>query len=272
VTAQSRERFAELCRSSQGHDPEFRLDLALLLICVEARAEVGDLDTYLSHETDRLDALAEQVPSHGRDDQRLRDVLGQFHGEPRDYGRLESCLLSDVLTRRQGLPILLSAVWTQVAYRAGISAYGVGLPGHFVVGIGDPHGARVLVDPFAGGRLLPYDTAKDIVAATGRTLHPDHLKPHDHIDTLSRTLGNITNWAQTPERAWQRLWSVELALLLPRRNLGLHREHGEALIGVGRYSQASRVLEDYADLINDAMPLEAENARRTAGHVRSRLN
>jgi len=272
VTIESRERFADLCRNTDGLEADFRLDLALLLVAAEAHTELGDLDVFLARETARLDALAEQVPAHGRDDQRLREVLGHFHGEPSDYGRLESSLLPDVLSRRQGLPITLSAVWTQVAYRAGINAYGVGLPGHFVVGIGDPQGARVLVDPFDAGKLLPYDRAKEIVAATGRTLHPDHLQPHDPIDTIARTLGNITNWAHTPERAWQRLWSVELALLLPRRNLGLHREYGEALIGVGRYADASRVLMEYADIVQDAMPLEADNARRTAGHVRSRLN
>jgi hypothetical protein len=60
--------------------------------------------------------------------------------------------------------------------------------------------------------------------------------------------------------------------MLPKRNLGLTREYGDALIGVGRYSEASRVLEDYAEVVESAMPLEAENARRTARHVRSRLN
>ena len=120
--------------------------------------------------------------------------------------------------------------------------------------------------------MLPYDRAKEIVAATGRQLSPEHLNPQDPIDTVARTLGNITNWATTPERAWQRLWSAELALLLPRRNLGLQREYAEALIGVGRYGDASRVLEEYADIVADAMPLEAQNARNTAQHVRSRLN
>ncbi|MEI6229677.1 MAG: transglutaminase-like domain-containing protein [Actinomycetes bacterium] len=272
MTAESRERFADLCRSGSEHTADFRLDLALLLIAAEAQRELADLDVFLTRETSHLDALADRVPSHGRDDQRLREVLTDFGGQSADYGRLDSSLLPDVLTRRRGLPILLSAVWTEVARRVDINAYGVGLPGHFVVGIGDPLGTRVLVDPFVGGRLLPYDRAKEIAAAAGRRLSPDHLSPHDPIDTVARTLGNITNWATTPERAWQRLWSVELALLLPRHNLGLRREYSEALIGVGRYSEAGRVLDEYADIVAEAMPLEAENARRTAQHVRSRLN
>ncbi len=79
-------------------------------------------------------------------------------------------------------------------------------------------------------------------------------------------------WASTPERARHRLWAAELALLLPRHDLGLRRDYGEALIAVGRYPEASRVLEEYADTVAGPMPLEAEHARRIARQARARLN
>jgi len=55
-----------------------------------------------------------------------------------------------VLSRRRGLPILLSVVWVEVGRRLGLPLRGVGLPGHYVAGWfgeGDP----ILVDPFRGG-------------------------------------------------------------------------------------------------------------------------
>lgn len=277
MSAASRERFADVVRvgGAAGDPADVRLDLALLLISAEALPDdvSGDtLDALLAHGLADLDALAEHVPDDGRDDQRLRTALAGFSGESSDYGRLESSLLTDVLRSRRGLPILLSSVWTEVARRVDVPAYGVGLPGHFVVGVGDPDGNRVLVDPFAGGRLLPYDAARSIAERTGRSLRPEHLRPHDPIDTLDRVLTNIRAWAVTPERAWHRLWAVELALLLPRHDLGLRREHGEALISVGRYREASTVLEEYAETIEGPMPLEAEHARRVARQARSRLN
>ena len=233
----------------------------------------GDgLDALIARGLAELDALAAGVPGEGRDDLRLRSALSGFAGTSSDYAHLESSLLPDVLRRRRGLPILLSTVWTEVARRAGVPAYGVGLPGHFVVGIGDPDGTRVLVDPFTGGRLLPYDRARDIAAETGRSLRPEHLRPHDPIDTIDRVLGNIRGWATTPERARHRLWATELGLLLPRHDLGLRREYGEALVAVGRYIEASKVLEDYADTVAGPMPLEAEHARRIARQARARLN
>jgi len=278
VSRASRDRFAEVVRAggAAGDPDDVRLDLALLLLSAEAlpddQVAGAGLDLLLEQGLAGLDALADAVPPEGRDDLRLRSVLGEFGGGADDYERLESSLLPAVLRDRRGLPILLSTVWTEVARRAGVPAYGVGLPGHFVVGVGDPEGVRVLVDPWSGGRLLPYDQARDIAASSGRSLRPEHLRPHDPIDTIDRVLGNIRRWASTPERARHRLWAAELALLLPRHDLGLRREYGEALIAVGRYPEASRVLEEYADTVAGPMPLEAEHARRIARQARARLN
>ena len=278
MSAASRERFADIVRAggAAGDPDDVRLDLALLLLSAEALPddEVAGpgLDALIARGLDGLDTLAAGVPGEGRDDLRLRTALSGFAGTSSDYAHLESSLLPDVLRRRRGLPILLSTVWTEVARRAGVPAYGVGLPGHFVVGVGDPDGTRVLVDPFTGGRLLPYDRARDIAAETGRSLRPEHLRPHDPIDTIDRVLGNIRGWATTPERARHRLWATELGLLLPRHDLGLRREYGEALVAVGRYVEAATILEDYADTVAGPMPLEAEHARRVARQARARLN
>jgi regulator of sirC expression with transglutaminase-like and TPR domain len=278
VSAASRERFADVVRvgGAAGDPADVRLDLALLLLAAETlpdeEATGPALDALLARGLADLDALAETVPAEGRPDERLRRALAGFAGSAEDYALLESSLLPQVLRRRRGLPILLSSVWTEVARRAEVPAYGVGLPGHFVVGVGDPDGTRVLVDPFTGGRLLPYDTAREIAERSGRTLRPEHLRPHDPLDTLDRALTNIRAWATTPERARHRLWATELALLLPRHDLGLRREHGEALVAVGRYPEASRILEDYADTVAGPMPLEAEHARRIARQARARLN
>ena len=66
------------------------------------------------------------------------------------YDHPDNSMLDLVLTRRRGLPILLSVVYVEVARRAGIELAGVGLPGHFVVGHFGAEPAALL-DPFAGG-------------------------------------------------------------------------------------------------------------------------
>ena len=71
-------------------------------------------------------------------------------------------MLDRVLERRRGLPILLSAVYVEVARRADVPLAGVGLPGHYVVG----HfgGAEpLLLDPFNGGVEVTGDAPAALV-------------------------------------------------------------------------------------------------------------
>ena len=173
----SRDWFAEVLRST----PE-RLDLGALLIA--ARATPGiDPERIVDAGLGELDRLAAQVPDGGRDDERLRVALGDFTGSDEDYLNLSSSLLPRVLRTRRGLPILLSILWTEVARRAGIDAYGVALPGHFIACVGNPEtfradavdGSRVLVDPWRGGALVSYDRARDIVERAGFAFRRDKI-------------------------------------------------------------------------------------------------
>lgn len=271
MSRDSRARFGEL----MGSTP-WRLDLALLLISAEV-APGGDLDSFLARGLGEFDRLAAAVApegrnAEGRDDERLRGVLGDFGGRPEDYESLSSSIVTAVLRRRRGLPILLSAVWTEVARRAGIAAYGVALPGHFVVAVGDPttfradalDGSRVLIDPWRGGALLPYDRARDLVERAGYVFRRELLAPADPVQTVARTLANIRAWAEHPLRAPTRLWAVDLALRLPDPPVALLRERGLALADLGHYSLAARWLEEYAELTGES----PERARR----VRANLN
>ena len=81
------------------------------------------------------------------------ELLGRRHGfagDQEQYDDPRNSMLDVVLERRRGLPILLSAVYVEVARRADVPFAGVGLPGHFVVG---HFGATppLLLDPFGGG-------------------------------------------------------------------------------------------------------------------------
>ena len=259
------------------------LDLPCLLIAAEAMPEAvarAGLDAFLARGMTALDRLAETVPGEGRDDDRLRRALDGFAGRPEDYEHLASSLLPQVLARQRGLPILLATVWTETARRAGIPAYGVGLPGHFVVGVGDPStfradlvdGSRVLVDPWSGGQLLPYDRARDIVERAGFVFRREFLAPASTTDTVARMLANIRAWATHPLRAPTRLWAIDLALALPDPPSGLMRARGIALLDMGHARMAQRWLEEYAEIVADTAPAEAEAARALAGRARAQLN
>jgi len=259
----SRERFAEVVRA-----PEVDLGLACLLLAAEEDPGL-EVDGWLGV----LDELAGRVSVEGHPPDRLRHVLAGFVGSPEDYADLRSSLLPHVLRRRRGLPILLSVVWLEVARRAGIPAYGVGLPGHFVVGVGDPGGWHELVDPWRGGRRLRTGEAADLAEAAGVPFHTGLLHPWEPVEILQRLLANIRAWAgDTLERRRTRLWAVELGLLLPRHPAALRRERGELLVRSGDFVGGAVALEDYADVVQPADPAAAEATRRTARAARARLN
>ncbi|MEU6118454.1 transglutaminase-like domain-containing protein [Streptomyces sp. NPDC047117] len=279
--AARRRQFAEAAR-------EERPDLTLLCLLLAAEADPELTEHGIDAAQIELDRLAGLLPfrparAHGGTDdahawaRSVSGLLGArcgFHGLPADYRRLESSLLHEVLRRRRGLPILLSVVWTEVARRAGAPVYGVALPGHYVVGFGDPYGAHVLVDPFDGGRILSDEDAGLLVAgATGEPLTPQMLAPADPLETVLRILNNIRAWATArPERSDVRLWAVELSLLLPSHPARLRHEHAEVLVERGDFVRGAAELEEYATVLEAVDPEAAETVRRQAAAARAMLN
>ncbi|MEV6109538.1 transglutaminase-like domain-containing protein [Streptomyces sp. NPDC051940] len=276
VTDDSRRAFAEAAR-------EDRPDLALLCLLLATEADPG-LDGHGMDEAQiELDRLAGLLPFRPGGPagwaRATADLLGErhgFHGTPGDYRRLESSLLHEVLRRRRGLPILLSVVWMEVARRAGAPVYGVALPGHFVVGFGDPRGTDgpVLVDPFDGGRpLSSADTELLVLGATGRPLTPSMLTPADPLDIVLRILNNIRAWASSrPERSDVQLWAVELSLLLPAHPARLRFERAQLLVDRGDFAHGAAEMEEYARVVSQVDPNAAEIIRDQARAARSRLN
>ena len=178
---------------------------------------------------------------------RLAEVLHPYSGRREDFAELRSSLLHEVIRRRRGLPILLAVLWVEVGRRAGIPVYPVGMPGHFLVGVGDPDGDHVLVDAFRGGLVVSLAEAERLaVDAAGIALTPSHLRPTDPVDVLMRVLTNIRVFAAgltssldgSPKASLggvtTRLWAVELSLLLPRHPVDLRRERAELLVTGGR--------------------------------------
>ncbi|KPC66798.1 transglutaminase-like domain-containing protein [Streptomyces chattanoogensis] len=270
-----RRQFAEAARAEKP-------DLALLclLIGAEADPELGEAGMDEAQiELDRLAGMLPYAPTGGPGAwaRNVAELLGTccgFGGSPADYRRLESSLLHEVLRRRRGLPILLSVVWTEVARRAGAPVYGVALPGHFVVGFGDPYGAHVLVDPFAGGRLLgAADAALLVRGATGGELSEQMLTPADPLEVVLRILNNIRAWAAArPEHSAVQLWALDLSLLLPSHPARLRHERAQLLVQRGEFTAGAEELEEYARVVEAFEPAAATTIRRQAAAARAMLN
>ncbi len=267
----ARRRFAELVRSD-----DLDLGLACLLVGAEVEPDL-DVDVPLA----ALDALAAAArplippncsPAVAADG--LRAVLAGFSGSAQDYQDVRASLLHEVLRRRRGLPLLLSVLWLEVAARLDVPAYALALPGHVVVGLGDPDDDHVLVDAFTGGRPLDRERTAQQLAAAGWA--PQDARVLTPADLLLRLLTNIraltSRQAPSLEVSATRLWAVELSLLLPRHPVTLRRERGELLVRLGDHLGGAEELETYALVVDDSDDDSATAARREARLARAQLN
>ncbi len=239
--------------------PELELDLpraALLL----AEPEYPDLD--ISAYLDRFDelgrlaglrlagaGLAAQVgdlakhagvaPPIAQLLQLLFDELG-FHGNRDDYYDPRNSFLNEVLDRRTGIPITLAMVVIETARRAGLTAHGVGFPGHFLVRFDEEGRAPTFVDPFEGRVLDQAGLTELATRGTGRPGVPDAaaLAPASRANTLIRMLGNLRGiYAAQEDRVRLRGILERLEVLAPSAEL---RRQIEALGGTSSPPPARR--------------------------------
>ena len=286
MTEESRERFAAEARAE-------RPDPVLLCLLMGFEADLGPagpdggLDSAIAPSLDTLGKLAGRAAAElaaaggapvppARAAGLLAGALAgaaDLRGGPGAYRRLESSLLHQVLRTGRGLPITLSLVWIHVGRSLGLPVYGVALPGHFVVGVGDPDGEYVLADPFRGGQPLTHRDAEAIVAEAGYPLDPEMLRPAEPVDLVLRVLGNIRSWATArPEHARTQLWATELSLLLPRHPAQLRLERGELLVRTGHFVEGAMEMESYARILDAFDPESAARVRLEAKAARHRLN
>jgi regulator of sirC expression with transglutaminase-like and TPR domain len=202
--------FAEVAR-----DPDVTLDVLALALADEFRnVDVNGAIARLDLLGATLSAAAEQTS--GTPDAVLvacRQVLGGaggFRGDQMQYDRPDNSMLDLVLTRRRGLPILLSVVYVEVARRAGIDLAGVGLPGHFIVGHfgADP---PLLLDPFAGGVTVS-------TAAAGEAL----IRPWGAHEIAMRMLNNLVAAYDRRGDLTRALRAATMRLALPIGEPQLH--------------------------------------------------
>jgi regulator of sirC expression with transglutaminase-like and TPR domain len=170
-----------------------------------------------------------------------------FRGNIQAYHDARNSYLNEVLDRRTGIPITLSAVAMSVAKRAGLEVVGVGLPGHFVAKA-LAEGQEVIFDPFHGGRVLGTDQCEQLVrqvtgmdfVATALTLQASDLGP-----MIYRMLTNLKA-AYVSDGDFARAARVieRLLQLSPDDPLQL-RDLGAALVQSGRPGRAIDPLTAY---------------------------
>jgi regulator of sirC expression with transglutaminase-like and TPR domain len=191
--AEARARFLETIDS-----PDEEIDLAEACLWISAEANEG-----LTPEPycEKLDGLAESVRAEIEPTTSVADrtaLLNEhlflehgYRGNENEYYDPQNSYLDCVIDRKTGIPISLAILWMSVAQRVGIPAYGVGFPGHFLVGVEtDP---AIFVDAFSAVVLTAQDCEERLRAIAGDEVKfsPAMLAPSTRRQTLARVLRNL---------------------------------------------------------------------------------
>ncbi|MDQ6806317.1 MAG: transglutaminase-like domain-containing protein [Actinomycetota bacterium] len=194
--------FAELAAT-----PDAGLDVIALALAAEFR-DVDAQEALAALDVLGVDLAREAAVTTGGPEPaalacaRLLGGAHGFAGDRENYDHPDNSMLDLVLTRRRGLPILLSVVYVEVARRAGIPLAGVGLPGHFVVG---HFGAQppVLLDPFVGGNTVQARGAEA------------QVRPWGAHEIAMRMLNNLVSAYQRRSDIGAAIRAAEMRVALP---------------------------------------------------------
>ncbi|MEE9172362.1 MAG: transglutaminase-like domain-containing protein [candidate division NC10 bacterium] len=116
-----------------------------------------------------------------------------FRGNSEDYDDPKNSFLNEVIDRRKGIPITLSILYMEIAWRLDLHLVGVGLPGHFIIKYqsGD---REILIDPFHRGALLSEEDCQrtlDQIYKGKMAFHRGLLTSTPKRSILARMLNNL---------------------------------------------------------------------------------
>jgi regulator of sirC expression with transglutaminase-like and TPR domain len=191
-----------------------------------------------------------------------------FGGNVNDYYDPDNSYVSVVLHSRRGIPVSLAVLWLELAQGLGLSARGVGFPGHFMVKVSLPHG-QVVIDPLTGQSMNREELAARLEPYRGGPGSEDgqdvplglYLQVAPAREIIARMLRNLKEIHKT-QADWPRLVAVQdrLLVLLPQA-WDEYRDRGLAHAELGQARQAVRDLETYLVQIREGPDRLAVTAR-----------
>ena len=237
----------------QKPDDDIQLDRAALYLAGEEYPEI-DVPSHLAE----LDAFAAQISLRVNYDTApadlaraiagyLFDEVG-FHGNSGEYYDPDNSFLNRVLETRTGIPITLSLVFLEVGRRLGLRCSGVGLPGHFIVGLDD---SGEYLDPFNSGVVLSTGDCRDLLLkmSGGRLEWTDEfLTPCTKHDILFRMLNNLKSVYIQNNRYAKAIGVIQRMVIISPGPPSLYQEQAWCHAQQQEYRLAIETLEAYLQM------------------------
>ena len=242
-----REEFARMITR-----PEEDLDLGRAALLV-AGEEYPELD--VAGHLRRLDGFAEAVRQRapeGLQPEELAETLGQylfgeqgFRGNSDDYYNPDNSYFNRVLDTHTGIPITLSLLFLEVARRVGLRCRGVGMPGHFLVGL---EGSEWYFDPFNGGTALTAEDCRQLAEGLfgpRMTWRDEYLTPCTKYEFLFRLLNNLKMVYERTGVSDKAAGVIQRMIMVNPEATSLHKDLAEMQHQLQQYRAAIASLEAY---------------------------
>lgn len=113
-----------------------------------------------------------------------------FAGNETRYYDPDNSYLSRVIDTRRGIPVTLSVLFLLLAKRLSLPVYGVGTPGHFLIGFRED-GEQRFLDAFQKGRIMALPEVKRMLVRNGYDYRPEFTRAVGPRDILVRMMRNL---------------------------------------------------------------------------------
>ena len=267
-----RERFARAIAR-----PEEDLDLGLAALLVAGEEYPGlDVEEHLG----RLNEFADEVLRRRTSEMQAPDLARLvsrylfeeqgFEGNAIDYYNPDNSYFNRVLDTHSGIPITLSLLFLEVARRVGVRCSGVGMPGHFLVGL---EGGGVYLDPFHGGAVLDADDCRRLAEGLfgpRMAWRESYLEPCTKYEFLFRMLNNLKVVYERSGEVEKTVGVIQRMLMVNPGAIALNKDLAEMQFQLQQYRAALRSLETYMKAAPEAP--DASEVRNWADSIRTTLS
>jgi regulator of sirC expression with transglutaminase-like and TPR domain len=172
-----------------------------------------------------------------------------YRGDAENYDDIANASIPRVIDRRKGLPVALGLLYMHAARGQGWPISGLNFPGHFLVRI-EGEGARLILDPFNGGRALGIDELRRLLkVAEGPAAELDapHYEPVSNRDVLLRLQNNLRMRLFRTGEVRRAAAITESMLRIAPEETALWREAGVLYAELGDVGPAISALERFLD-------------------------
>jgi regulator of sirC expression with transglutaminase-like and TPR domain len=242
-----------------------------------AKLEYPELE--VSQYRERVTTLADRVKERANRSTDSLEILGVinevlygdegFRGNVGDYYDPKNSFFNDVLDRKPGIPITLSVLYMEVARRAGVPVFGVGMPGHFLLKFYEIDGRELFLDAYNSGHLLsPEDCQEKLTEIYNGQIPLDakFLTPVGKRQILTRMLNNLRSIYMTNRLLKKALAVIDLILVIYPRSSDDVKQRAMLRYQLGFLHGAADELDEYVKMAPEAS--DADEMKQTAMAIR----